>query len=109
MPQTFGTTGPCARTLALGRHNRHDSRAAPRGTTRVGMSATPHLSNLVSEPSVGTSEDAPFRLVDPSFRGIARLIGIVVACAIALYLCWRVRGVLRLEAIAVFLALSLNP
>jgi predicted PurR-regulated permease PerM len=72
------------------------------------MSAAPQLSDYGGEP-VGTPDEPPFRLVDPSFRGVARLIAIVVACAITLYLMWRVRGVLRLEAIALFLALALNP
>jgi predicted PurR-regulated permease PerM len=49
------------------------------------------------------------RLAAPSFRGVVRLVAIVAACAIALYLLWRTRGVLRLAAIALFVGLTLNP
>ena len=38
-----------------------------------------------------------------------RLVAIVAACAIGLYLVWRTRSVLRLAAIALFVALTLNP
>src|SRR5512133_1128605 len=49
------------------------------------------------------------RLAAPSLRGVVRLVAIVAACAIGLYLVWRTRGVLRLTAIALFVALTLNP
>jgi predicted PurR-regulated permease PerM len=49
------------------------------------------------------------RLAAPSLRGVVRLVAIVAACAIGLYLVWRTRGVLRLAAIALFVALTLNP
>src|SRR3954447_13442214 len=49
------------------------------------------------------------RLAAPSLRGVVRLVVIVAACAVALYLVWRTRGVLRLTAIALFVALTLNP
>jgi predicted PurR-regulated permease PerM len=49
------------------------------------------------------------RLAAPSFRAVVRLVAIIAACAIALYLVWRTRDVLRLVAIALFLALTLNP
>ena len=38
-----------------------------------------------------------------------RLVIIVVACGIALYLLWRVRGVVRLVGISLFFALALLP
>jgi predicted PurR-regulated permease PerM len=72
------------------------------------MSAAPHLPLPDPEP-VDAGGNAPFKLVDPSFRGVVRLIAIVVFCAIALYLLWRLRAVVRLEAIALFVALALNP
>ena len=72
------------------------------------MSAAPHLPAPDPEP-LDIGGNARFELVDPSFRGVVRLIAIVVACAIALYLLWRLRAVVRLEAIALFLALALNP
>jgi predicted PurR-regulated permease PerM len=49
------------------------------------------------------------RLASPSLRGVLRFLLIVVACAVALYLVWRVRGVIRLVAISVFFALTLMP
>src|SRR3954453_19233956 len=49
------------------------------------------------------------RLAAPSFRGVVRLVAIVAAWAVALYLVWRTREVLRLAAIALFVGLTLNP
>ena len=49
------------------------------------------------------------RLASPSLRGVVRFVLIFVACGIALYLAWRVRGVIRLVAISVFFALTLMP
>jgi predicted PurR-regulated permease PerM len=40
---------------------------------------------------------------------VVRLVLIVAACAIFLYLCWRVRVVIRLAAISLFVALALFP
>jgi predicted PurR-regulated permease PerM len=53
--------------------------------------------------------DPPLRLAGPSSKGVVRIVAIVVACAIGLYLTWRVRDVLRLTVIALFLAVALNP
>jgi AI-2E family transporter len=49
------------------------------------------------------------RLAAPSIGGIVRILMIVVACGIALYLLWRIRGVVRLVGISLFLALALIP
>jgi predicted PurR-regulated permease PerM len=49
------------------------------------------------------------RMAPPSLRGVLRIVLIVVGCAIALYLLWRVRTVVRLVGISVFLALALVP
>ena len=49
------------------------------------------------------------RLATPSLRGVVRILLIVVACAIALYLLWRVRRVVGLVAISVFVALVIFP
>jgi predicted PurR-regulated permease PerM len=49
------------------------------------------------------------RLAPPSLGGVVRLVAIVAACAVALYLVWRTRGVLKLAAIALFVGLTLNP
>lgn len=72
------------------------------------MSATPRVARLDADPKDSDS-DLRIRLANPSLKGVVRLIAIIAACATALYLLWRVRGVLRLEAIALFLALALNP
>jgi hypothetical protein len=40
---------------------------------------------------------------------VVRCILIVVVCAVALYLVWRIRGVVRLIAISLFLSLALLP
>src|SRR4051794_3566650 len=53
--------------------------------------------------------DSAIRLAAPSLKGVVRIVAIVVACAIALYLTWRIRSVLRLAVIALFIALALNP
>ena len=49
------------------------------------------------------------RLAAPSLRGVVRILLVTVACAIALYLAWRVREVIRLVAISLFLSLALLP
>jgi predicted PurR-regulated permease PerM len=49
------------------------------------------------------------RLASPSLRSVVRFLLIFVTCGIALYLAWRVRGVIRLVAISVFFALTLMP
>src|SRR3954467_564419 len=53
--------------------------------------------------------DSTVRLAAPSLRAVARIVAIVVACAGLLYLAWRLRDVLRLVVISVFLALALLP
>jgi predicted PurR-regulated permease PerM len=57
-------------------------------------------------PAVNTRT---IRLASPSPRGVVRFVLIIVACGIALYLLWRVRGVVRLVGISLFLALALMP
>jgi predicted PurR-regulated permease PerM len=49
------------------------------------------------------------RLAAPTIKGVIRLVAILAGCALALYLVWRVRDVVRLVAIALFFALTLNP
>src|ERR1700751_18808 len=49
------------------------------------------------------------RLAAPSLGGVVRTVLIVAACAIFLYLCWRVRVVIRLIGISLFVALALFP
>src|SRR4051794_18911388 len=61
-------------------------------------------SNRVAPPAPTT-----VRLAAPSFRGLVRTVLILAVCGVMLYLTWRVRGVLRLAAISLFLALALMP
>ena len=56
-----------------------------------------------------TARIPTIRLAAPSLRGVVRFVMIVVACGIALYLAWRIRGVIRLVGISLFLALALMP
>ena len=49
------------------------------------------------------------RLAAPSFGGVVRMVLAVAAGAVFLYLTWRVRGVIRLVAISLFVALALMP
>jgi predicted PurR-regulated permease PerM len=53
--------------------------------------------------------DQPVRLATPSLKAVVRIVAMVVACAIGLYLAWRLRDVLRLVVISVFVALALLP
>jgi predicted PurR-regulated permease PerM len=66
---------------------------------------------LVSAPDelVEPEADRPVRLAAPSLRAVVRIVAIVVACAIFLYLTWRLREVLRLVVISLFLGLALLP
>src|SRR3954447_6173266 len=61
-------------------------------------------SNRVAPPAPTT-----VRLAAPSFRGLVRTVLILAVCGVMLYLTWRVRGVLRLAAISLFVALALMP
>jgi predicted PurR-regulated permease PerM len=49
------------------------------------------------------------RVSAPSLRSVVRTVLMVTVCAVGLYLTWRVRGVIRLVAISLFLALTLMP
>jgi predicted PurR-regulated permease PerM len=62
-----------------------------------------------SELGPSPTEAPTIRLAAPSFGGVVRAVTIVVACGIALYLLWRVRGVVRLVGISLFFALALMP
>jgi predicted PurR-regulated permease PerM len=63
----------------------------------------------VRRPAPDIDTEPPVRLAAPTASGVVRIVAIVVGCAFALYLTWRLRDVLRLVVIAVFLALALIP
>jgi predicted PurR-regulated permease PerM len=60
-----------------------------------------------------SSDDGPgalcVRLAAPPVSGVLRMIFILVATGFGLYLVWRLRGVIQLLAIALFLAFALFP
>ena len=79
-------------------------------------SGAPEQSDSQAEPAPPTAANpapvpasAPVRLAAPSLGGVLRLILIISLGGIGLYLTWRVRSVVRLTAIALFLGLALNP
>jgi predicted PurR-regulated permease PerM len=71
--------------------------------------ASPASQRTPSGAAPDTGRLPTVRLAAPSFRGIVRFVVIVVACVIALYLVWRIRTVVRLVGISLFLALALMP
>ena len=73
----------------------------------AGGSSGPGVANSGFRPA--PTETPTIRLAAPSFGGVVRTVMIVVACGIALYLLWRIRGVVRLMGISVFFALALMP
>jgi predicted PurR-regulated permease PerM len=72
---------------------------------------TPATTNSAAHAAAATdSSGTPtIRLSAPSLAGVVRMVAIVVACGIALYLAWRIRGVLRLVGISLFFAVALMP
>jgi predicted PurR-regulated permease PerM len=63
----------------------------------------------VDQEAREASAERQVRLAAPSWRGVVRIVAIVVACAAVLYLAWRLRDVVRLVVIALFVALALLP
>ena len=76
------------------------------------MSAPDHPTHTSLRPTREGSEDgaAPLRvrLTTPPLSSVLRLVLILVATALALYLVWRLRGVIRL-IISLFFAFALFP
>ncbi|MCW3031561.1 MAG: family transporter [Solirubrobacterales bacterium] len=68
-------------------------------------------SGHVPEASTQSGERARavVRLAAPSARNVVRMVLLLVASAVALYLLWRVRSVIRLIGISLFLGLALVP
>jgi predicted PurR-regulated permease PerM len=71
--------------------------------------ATSRGENGAGPQPLEVRQPATIRVAAPSFGGVVRTVMIVVACAIGLYLLWRIRGVVRLVGISLFLALALMP
>jgi len=74
---------------------------ARRGTSLSAGSSAPR------RPAAGGP--LPVRLQAPSVGAVVRGVLILTACALVLYLLWRVRVVVRLVAISLYLALALIP
>jgi predicted PurR-regulated permease PerM len=74
----------------------------------VGQRRTSRLPAEIAsdEPVSGTQT---VRLMAPSLGGLLRIVLVVAGCVIALYLLWRVRGVVRLLGISLFLAMAMIP
>jgi predicted PurR-regulated permease PerM len=90
------SVGPCATVAQAHRVWRRDA---------IVLAHLPARRTVAAMPDPGPT----VRMAAPSLRGVVRLVAIVAACAVALYLVWRTRDVLRLAAIALFVALTLNP
>jgi predicted PurR-regulated permease PerM len=73
------------------------------------VSASSQAGNGAAPRSPQSTPPPTIRLAAPSLRAVVRLVMIVVACGIALYLLWRVRGVVRLVGISLFFAMALMP
>jgi predicted PurR-regulated permease PerM len=62
-----------------------------------------------SRSSVDGADPLRVRVVAPPLGGVLRIVLVLVATALALYLVYRIRSTLQLLAIALFLALALFP
>jgi predicted PurR-regulated permease PerM len=91
-PATAGTASDAAAVVVDG---------PPEGAGAPAHGAAPE--------SILSARPATVRMAPPSMQGVVRLVAIVVVCGIALYLLWRVRGVVRLVGISLFFALALMP
>ena len=72
-----------------------------------GHSTSPTAKRMTSRRA--PAEARLVRLAAPSLGGVVRMILILAASVVFLYLVWRVRGVIRLVGISLFLALALVP
>jgi hypothetical protein len=57
----------------------------------------------------GTPPPVRVRLTAPPLSGVLRIVLLLVATALGLYLVWRIRSVIQLLAISLFLAFALFP
>ena len=77
------------------------------------MSASDHPTHTSLHTTRESSEDgaAPLRvrLTAPPLSGVLRIVLILVATGLALYLVWRLRGVIQLLVISLFFAFALFP
>ena len=70
--------------------------------TRTSPPATRRSSDTGADP-------VRVRLAAPPLSGVLRIVLMIVATALALYLVWRLRSVIQLLAISLFFAFALFP
>ncbi len=70
---------------------------------------TEQLSTSREATPVASGQASVVRIATPALRGLVRIVLFIVACAIALYLAWRLRNIIGLIAISVFMALAIIP
>jgi hypothetical protein len=70
--------------------------------TRTSPPVTPRSSENGTGP-------VRLRLAAPPLSGVLRIVLIIVATALALYLVWRLRGLIQLLAITLFFAVRCSP
>ena len=77
------------------------------------MSAHDHATDTSRHPTRERSEDRAgplrVRLTAPPLSGVLRIVLLLVATALGLYLVLRIRSVIQLLAISLFLAFALFP
>ena len=83
------------------------TRAPPRGLVRNAAGASECTDDQGSRR--GDRQRGRQCARDPFAARVVRIVLIVIGCAIALYLLWRVRTVVRLAGISLFLALAIVP
>ena len=79
---------------------------------RESMSAPARPTSTRRDPTGPPSEDGAeprVRLAAPPLSGLLRIVLILVASALALYLVWRIGGVIQLLGVSLFFALALFP
>ena len=64
---------------------------------------------MTHQSSENGTDPVRVRLAAPPMSGVLRIVLMIVATALALYLAWRIRGVIQLLAISLFFALALFP
>jgi predicted PurR-regulated permease PerM len=79
----------------------------PQATSPNGHSTTATAKRITSRRAA--PEARLVRLAEPSLGGVVRMILILAASVVFLYLVWRVRIVIRLVGISLFFALALLP
>ncbi|MBV8220630.1 MAG: AI-2E family transporter, partial [Solirubrobacterales bacterium] len=70
---------------------------------------TTRLPRRTSRAAQDGADQLRVRLAPPPFADVLKIVGVIVATALGLYLFWRVRVVVRLLVISLFFAFALFP